>query len=182
MATSTAIVIICALAALAMAPGKVQAVVLLGAIACMAMFSERRAPSSSKIARSPDMVTGLARPPAPSASDRFEDAKAAIAGIASACVRFDEHKGGEIASVLDECMYEYMKALSRDGADSATALSSHKELREAVLGKVSEAYVVSDNDSSATIDAAATRLAALFAACDAVLLAEGKAQPGPMAA
>ena len=182
MATSTAIVIVCALAVLAMAPGKVQAAVLLGAIACMAMLSERRARSSTTTTRSPDVISGLARPVAPSASDRFEDAKAAIAGIASACDRFDEHKGGEIAAVLDECMYEYMKALSRDGADAAAALSSHKELREAVLGKVSEAYVVSDTDASVAIDAAAARLAALFAACDAVLLAEGKAQPGPMAA
>jgi hypothetical protein len=182
MITSTAIVIVCVVAAMSMAPGKVQAVVILGAIACMALYGGHRRSSKPTVTRVPDNMSGLARPTAPSASDRFEDAKAAIAGIAVACDRFDEHKAGETAAVLDECMYEYMKTLSREGVDAAAAYSSHNDLRDAVMSKVSEAYVVSDTAASAAVDAAAARLAALFGACDAVLLAEGKAQPGPGAA
>lgn len=165
-----------------MAPAKVQAIALLGAIAYMALYGDRRGPPKPTAARVPDAFSGMARPKAPSASERFEDAKAAISGIAVACDRFDSHKAGEMASVLDECMYEYMKALSRTGVDAAAAYSSHKDLRDAVMSKVSEAYVVSDTDATASIDAAAARVTALFAACDAVLLAEGKAQPGPGAA
>lgn len=179
MTPSTAIVIVCSVTALSMAPGRVQAVVLLGAIAYMALYSDRRGPRKPAAARVPDAFSGMARPKAPSASDRFEDAKAAIEGIESACARFDEHKAGEMAALLDECMYEYMKALSRQGVDGAAAYSSHKDLRDAVMSKMSEAYVVSDTAATAAVDAAAVRLAALVAACDAVLLAEGKAQPGP---
>jgi hypothetical protein len=173
---------VCAMAALAMAPRKLQAVVLLGAIAFMAAYGGSRVRSVVKVARVQDTTGGLARPAAPSASERFEDAKAALDGIAAACAKFDEFKGGETAAALDECMYEYMKALTRGGPEAAAAHSSHMELRGVVLGKVAEAYVVSDVAASSAIDAAAARLSALFAACDAVLLADGKAQPGPVAA
>lgn len=176
MATPATIVMVCAMAALCMAPRKLQAVILLGAIAYMAAFTVRGA-AAPKLARA--LAATGAGPAARSTSDRFEDAKAAINGISSACARFDEHKAGELAAALDECLYEYMKALSRGGQEAATAYGSYVILRASVMDKVSEAYVVSDLEATAAIDAAAERVASLFAACDAVLAADGKSQPGP---
>jgi len=179
--------IVCALLALATLPPRAQIVLGLAAVAAI-VWGQSSSPgtpgtpgtTANRIERVRGVIARVAIPAPPDAADRFDDAKAAITVVSEACAQFDAFKAGELAAVLDECMFEYMKVLTRSGVVAAAALSSHMSLRETVRSTLSEAHVASDAAASTAIDAAAARLDALFAACDVVMLRDGKAQtPAP---
>ncbi len=171
---SVVAVVALAVVALALCPARVQMVAGLAVMAYVAL-RPRGSTGAASSPRLPDAMSAVARPPCQRASDRFDDATAAIAAVSAACARFDPFKGAELAAALDACLDEYMKVLTRSGQESADALASHVFLRERVAAVLQEAHVCSDADASPKIDVASARVAALFTACDDVMHADGKA-------
>lgn len=162
----------CGLMAMTIAPRKIQIVVALAAIALMVYL-----PGRSTDASAPSKPEARS---VPEAASRFEDAKAAVSSIASACHPFDKHKADELAAALDGCMGEYMKVLARKGEQAALAYTSHMLARDAVFDLVREAYVVTGEEQAHEIDRANALVSAMFAACDDAMHMDGKADaPGP---
>jgi len=180
------LVYLCGLLAVSVAPLKIQIVSALAVLAYLFVVKARPLPAEEGLPRVRDEVSKSARPQPSRAAQRFQDAKAAIGLVASACETCDASKSAELAAALDDCMEEYMRVLTypADDKDHLADLSlvAHMTLRQRVLNILAEAYVVTaDDEAEPLLDAAAFKITALFRACDTVLRKDGKApRPGPV--
>lgn len=175
-----AVVLACAVAALAVCPPKLQLVVVLGVFAYLA-YSLRGATVAKKDAVGPSArykypAESVVDRPCIGQADKFVDATTAVRIVTGACDKFDAKKGAELAAELDTCIDEYMRVLNGQKA----SYSSHVLSRDKVYDIMAQCYVVTNESAVPELDKAKMLLDSLFSTFDVVLHRDGKAdRPGP---